>query len=105
MEKCFRKSFSEKMFKLNDKIKILEEKSFQNEQYNQYHHRRNLQIRGFHCRYPPLVRFFGKNKGGLSGQKLFVKVFLSKNISGASSRKKEVGVIWKGGVSTVKPSD
>jgi hypothetical protein len=26
----------------------------------------------------PLVRFFGKKKGGLPGRKFFVKVFLSK---------------------------
>ena len=48
---------------------------------------------------PPLVRFFGKKKGWLSGQNFFSKVFLSKKISGASRRKKE------GGLSTVKLSD
>ena len=41
---------------------------------------------------PPLSNFLEKKKGeGLSDRKFFVKVFLSKKISGASSRKKERG--------------
>ena len=55
---------------------------------------------------PPLVRFFEKRRGeGLSDRKFFVKVFLSKKISGASSRTKRWRCYLDGGrLSTVKPS-
>ena len=49
---------------------------------------------------PPPCTIFWKKEGGLSGQKIFVKVFLSKKISCSSSRKEEGG-----GLSTVKPPD
>ena len=54
---------------------------------------------GFTVDNSPLVQFFGKKKGGLSGRKFFVKVFLCKKFLALRAAKK------KGGLSTVKPSD